>query len=656
MHNPLLKFLILENETNRSDSATMEAPTTTEQWNPVRKVETTTTTSENVAPEQKSIAPTNIAPTRLIKVEKEEEEDSSFPVQRSQPTPSMRPPSIPQVTASQFVIDFKLQPLSDEDKEQHRKLIMERILQSEKDIQREGMESLRSVMVTKIVSKESRGSEWYQQLLSYITQDVTKRFELAMQWLYQEFATAAKSTAEDKFGRYFALFDDLWDSLVQNVDSSESVIIKFLVQAPKISDKCLESVETLIFEQSKVLLGLNALREVLMQREPLQFKCLSLILNCAVRPEDNVRISFVKLISQTLYKVEHLKETIEEFSVNKLRQVTSITPIVAENPEQEMKPSNVKQYIALFFDLIMQNPSLVQHITTVFKELKGVAVDVEPKKSLMDEIDFVFRKIDCFAVPVRNFLSQFSPELEDVIVKIVQLAMENIKKYEAEQQEFVNTVKQVYFSAKDIRLLFPIVQFLSKEDLLKCLDKLLLLSDNLIENFTDRILKNKFVSADIVNPNQYLEALHQVDAVQKKVIFAMNLCFKNKTVFKKNVLVQVINFLVELNPVPTLFMRTVILAVNTYAELVSFVIEILLKLVKKNVWENSLLWEGFVKCAKSSKLLPLSFEVLLQLPIAQFEQVMQQSPELKDPCKQFISTNQVFMQTVDKSYWQVLEN
>jgi len=94
--------------------------------------------------------------------------------------------------------------------------------------------------------------------------------------------------------------------------------------------------------------------------------------------------------------------------------------------------------------------------------------------------------------------------------------------------------------------------------------------------------------------------------------------------------------LMEINPLPTLFMRTVIQSLGMCPRLVGFVMNILAKLITKQVWRQPKVWQGFVKCCQMTK--PQSFPVLLQLPVKQLENVFEISPEIKVPLIAHIET------------------
>lgn len=145
---------------------------------------------------------------------------------------------------------------------------------------------------------------------------------------------------------------------------------------------------------------------------------------------------------------------------------------------------------------------------------------------------------------------------------------------------------------------------------------------------------------------------------------ATNLCFAERNVYTSEVLAVVMQQLMEQNPLPMLLMRTVIQSLTMYPRLGGFVMNILSRLIVKQVgaklwlnicfyfflhisailmsvivfslqvWKYPKVWEGFVKCCQRTK--PQSYSVLLQLPPAQLTSVFERCPELRGPLLQHV--------------------
>ncbi|KAG8099004.1 hypothetical protein GUJ93_ZPchr0013g36896 [Zizania palustris] len=137
-----------------------------------------------------------------------------------------------------------------------------------------------------------------------------------------------------------------------------------------------------------------------------------------------------------------------------------------------------------------------------------------------------------------------------------------------------------------------------------------------------------------LDPSEILIAIHVIDPEKegiplKKVIDACAACFEQRTIFTQQVLAKTLNQLVEQIPLPLLFMRTVMQAIGAFPALVDFVMDVMSRLVSKQIWKYPKLWVGFLKCAILTK--PQSYGVLLQLPAPQLENALSKNPVLKAP-------------------------
>ena len=112
------------------------------------------------------------------------------------------------------------------------------------------------------------------------------------------------------------------------------------------------------------------------------------------------------------------------------------------------------------------------------------------------------------------------------------------------------------------------------------------------------------------------------------------MCIAEKDVYTHEVLGVVMQQLVEMNPLPTLLMRTVIQSHTLYPRLSGFITNLLQRLIVKQVWKNKLIWDGFVKCCQ--KLQPQSMGVLIQLPASQLQDALQICPDLKSPLLEYV--------------------
>jgi len=135
-----------------------------------------------------------------------------------------------------------------------------------------------------------------------------------------------------------------------------------------------------------------------------------------------------------------------------------------------------------------------------------------------------------------------------------------------------------------------------------------------------------------MSPAELMIALHNIDPAKcdtKTIIKAMGICFQEKTYYTMEVLTIVLQQLMEQKEIPLLLMRTVIQTVALYPHLVGFTMNILQRLIVKQVWRQKMLWDGFIKCCQRTK--PQSYTVLLQLPPPQLSLLLEAAPDMRDP-------------------------
>ncbi|KAJ7374359.1 hypothetical protein OS493_007448 [Desmophyllum pertusum] len=186
--------------------------------------------------------------------------------------------------------------------------------------------------------------------------------------------------------------------------------------------------------------------------------------------------------------------------------------------------------------------------------------------------------------------------------------------------ELVKRVKELYHKrVSDVRFLIPVLTGLKKQEIIAVLPKLIKQSPSVVKEVFNRLLgcfhsDSKVSATSPLSPSELLVALHQIEAKSdmKSVMKASSLCFAEKTIYTQEVLAVVLHQLMEINPLPTLFMRTVIQSLSICPRLVGFVMNILAKLITKQMTK------------------PQSFSVLLQLPSRQLESVFEICPELKE--------------------------
>ncbi|KAG7259196.1 hypothetical protein CRUP_025023 [Coryphaenoides rupestris] len=171
--------------------------------------------------------------------------------------------------------------------------------------------------------------------------------------------------------------------------------------------------------------------------------------------------------------------------------------------------------------------------------------------------------------------------------------------------ELVERVRDLYHKrVPDVRFLIPVINGLEKKEVILALPKLIKLNPIVVKEVFNRLLGTQHSegssSMSPLTPGELLISLHNIDSIK-----STNLCYGEKNVYTSEVLAVVMQQLIEQSPLPMLLMRTVIQSLSMYPRLGGFVMNILSRLIGKQVWKHPKVWEGFVKCCQRTK--PQSF-------------------------------------------------
>ncbi|KAH9300844.1 hypothetical protein KI387_012427, partial [Taxus chinensis] len=294
--------------------------------------------------------------------------------------------------------------------------------------------------------------------------------------------------------------------------------------------------------------------------------------------------------------------------------------------------AKAQRCMSLYFALCSKKHALLQQVFIIYAQApKSV------KQAVHRHIPTLVRAIGSSSSELLQIISDPPQGSESILMQVLHILTEGT----TPSRDLIETVKQLYETKlKDAGILIPMLSSLSKDEVLPIFPRLVDLPLDKFQNALARILQGSVHTGPALTPAEVLIAIHGIDPEKdriplKKITDACSACFEQRTVFTQQVLAKVLNQLVEQTPLPLLFMRTVIQAIGAFPALVDFVMEILSRLVSKQIWKLPKLWVGFLKCAYQTK--PHSFHVLLQLPAPQLENALNRHPTLRAPLASYAS-------------------
>lgn len=578
--------------------------------------------------------------------------------------------------------------LSDSEKLSLHKLTVRRIIDDYKNNSLNTRFSLLAHLVAQSTADDNI-MELIQKHIIFHYHD-QKGHELAMHVLYQLQCVNVADSPESSTPaskHYEKFFISLARSLIDSLPASDKSFSKLLCDAPCLPESLFRLLESLCMSQGnsqqtkdsdgdRVTQGLGTVWSLILVRPPLRQACLDIVLKCAIHSQDEVRGKAVRLVSKKLYDLTYAAEKVEQFATESLlavankhgvetdvnfttskdcttefevgSQETSVsgsqisdagssengsakTPL-ASPKQSAVSVSEAKRHSSLFFALCTKRPTLLGHLFNVY----GMSPKVV-KQCIHWHIPTLVRNLGSSCSEMLDIIHHPPEGSEELVIMILQTLTEESNP----SAKLVLAVKHLYETKlKDASILIPLLSSFPKEEVLPIFPRLVDLPPDKFQDVLARILQGSAHTGPALTPAEVLIAIHDINPEKdqvplRKVIDACTACFEQRTVFTQQVLEKSLNKLVDNVPVPLLFMRTVIQALDAFPALVDFVMEILSRLVNKQIWKMPKLWVGFLKLAFQTQ--PRSFDVLLQLPPAQLEIALNKYPNLRTHLSSFVN-------------------
>ncbi|XP_067113761.1 symplekin isoform X1 [Osmerus mordax] len=530
-----------------------------------------------------------------------------------------------------------IQPLSEAQVEKLTNMAVKRILNSEKAIAQSGMAHVRVKLLARLVTQFEGMMKG--NVLEFILEDIRGRIDLAFSLLYQEYNTYISQQPTGLLESYDHCLYTLLSGLQEKPEQRDGLFTKLVLEAPIITESALEVIRRYCEDESRVYLGMTTLKELIVKRPSRQFQYLHVLLDLSSHEKEKVRSNALAFIKR-MYEKDQLRDYIEKFALNYMQLLVHPNPpsllFGADKDTEVASPwteDTVRQCLYLYLSLLPLNHRLVHELASVYTE---AIADI--KRSVLRVVEQPIRGMGMNSPDLLLLVENCPKGAETLVTRCLHILTDKVPP----SPELVERVRDLYHKrVPDVRFLIPVINGLEKKEVIQALPKLIKLNPIVVKEVFNRLLGTQHSegssSMSPLTPGELLIALHNIDSTKcdmKSIIKATNLCFGEKNVYTSEVLAVVMQQLMEQSPLPMLLMRTVIQSLTMYPRLGGFVMNILSRLILKQVWKYPKVWEGFVKCCQRTK--PQSFSVLLQLPPPQLTSVFERCPEMRDPLLQHV--------------------
>lgn len=517
-----------------------------------------------------------------------------------------------------------------------------RILRAEKQSIKAGAVGHRHKILTVVAATFTNSVR--ETIMSFILENINARLELAFSWLFEEYSllqgftrhSYVKSENKPDYA-YNKLLTDMISGVMEssNEKLEKDVILKRIYhEAPIISDDAFSQLVTMCELSEYSECAMQLITELAIRRPPKRAKYLQVLLTFAVHDNDYLRPQSIDSLLTIYAEHKILTDEIETYASRWLCYLESSEPNPATfGPEYGRDGAAivwtdalVRNCMALFLALLPYHEQLLQTLARVY-----VITTPEVKRTILRSIDVPMRKMGAESFEVLKFIEDGAKGTETLITRIIYILTEKT----APNSELINRVRLLYRSKiSDVRLLIPILTTLSRAEVLAALPEMLTLKDVVVKEVFNRLLGlGPYETKTLpISATDLLVALHQIDIKKEKLkclVNAITLCLKEKECYTQDVLCIVLQQLIDVTPLPTLLMRTILQSLTLHPRMTTFVNNLLQRLIPKQVWRQKVLWEGFLKCCQ--RLRPASFPVMLTLPPLQLQDALNTHPELRQP-------------------------
>ncbi|XP_063228750.1 symplekin isoform X2 [Bacillus rossius redtenbacheri] len=512
---------------------------------------------------------------------------------------------------------------------------VQRVMRTEGATGPTGVGLLRSKMITTMAA--TFDARVRHEVLGFLLEDVRARLDLALAWLYEEYSFMQGFSRVPGFLRRdvdpAGAYDELLCALARRlVDAKDSLVTRLYLEAPHITEGAVELLKQLCRDEGRSAVGLGLLQELVLRRPPRQLVFLNALLEHTSHENPQVRAKAIECVTE-LYGRSELHSIVEEYAIFYLSFLRFPQPpdllfgLERGRPTKSEAWSDdiVRACLYLYMALLPVNEKLIHELARVY-----VQTSADVKRTILRLLEQPVRGMGMHSLELLRLVEECPKGAETLVTRVIHILTEKTPP----SSELVERVRELYHTrVSDVRFLIPVLNGLTKKEVVAALPKLIKLNPVVVKEVFNRLLgtHSEYHSSPIT-PAELLIALHNIDPLKcelKMVIKATSLCFSDKQAYTQEVLAVVMQHLMEQSPLPTLLMRTVIQSLSLYPRLIGFVMNILQRLILKQVWTQKKVWEGFIKCCQRTQ--PQSFQVLLQLPALQLQDVFDSCSELQAP-------------------------
>ncbi|CAD5113531.1 DgyrCDS2693 [Dimorphilus gyrociliatus] len=558
--------------------------------------------------------------------------DSKKPVNQESADKSKLQPKPPVRRAKKFKLHEVTVKLDDSARDETALEAFKRVLETN-NLEKFGAKTAINKIIVSLVC--TFGGSMKTTLLDYILKDIKQQSDLALLWLYQEYANfkgygAIKSDEEDiETSKYGNLLTLLLNQLQEEFDAGESLFTRILLEAPLLTNEATQVLQRFCQDPDRIGVGLNTLKTLVLYRP--KANLLHNLLAFSMNPHNEIRSKALNIIKELFISNEEFRQEMETEALKITNYLLDEHPpkevfssVVAYTESPTWNEDLIKLCLNLYALLLPLKHSLIHEVENIYPKIPA-----EMKRTVLRSLEIPIRSMGMDSPYLLQFVEQCPQGTETLVTRVIHVLTERV----APSPALVERVRDLYEKkVSDVRFLVPVLAGLKRKEVLDALPKFMQLAPIVLKEVFNRALGASHGQTGPLSASELLVALHNIESSKtvdvKIVIRSISLLLQEKAVCTQESIIAALQELVEQTPLPTLLMRTALQALNLHPKLAGFTMQLMQKLVQKSVWKNKRVWEGFIVCCQRTK--PQCFGILLQLPPPQLKSIFEVAGELRE--------------------------
>ncbi|KAH9609014.1 hypothetical protein KSS87_020563 [Heliosperma pusillum] len=473
--------------------------------------------------------------------------------------------------------------LSQEQTQIVSKLAVERIIRSFKELKNKDFCQTRMAILSKMVP----WMEADDSVTTMVQEDIVSGYreqqghELVMHVLYYLHGLMTPESSGHSPGAavlYEKFLLGMAKSVLNTLPASDKSFSRLLGEAPSLTDSVMRLLENLCcpdgsdrtskdIRDDRITQGLGTVWSLILGRPVNRQPCLTIALKCAFHPEDDTRAKAIRLVANKLYPLDYVSDSIEQYATNML-----LSAVNAEASQSGSAAPKREDGVSLDASVSGSQP-----LASGSLEDNLVRDELPASQSVSMSLGEAQRMLSLYFA-----LCTKKPDLLQLVFdiysrsgRIVKQVLQILAEQTTPSPDLINTVKQLYETKlKDATILIPMLSSLSRNEVLPIFARLVDLPLDKFQQALARILQGSAHTGPALTPAEVLVAIHDIvpekeGIALKKVTDACSACFEQRTVFTQHVLAKALSQMVDRTPLPLLFMRTVIQAIDAFPTLAS---------------------------------------------------------------------------------------